>query len=153
MRRLTRSVTVKTPSTFALAYMSTYFMDRGARAGGADLALRFPLPRFPVGGLTIEKRVKVHLKYRGGSGQPLTLAWEPLDRSPVPGFEGSLETALETETTCRLTIAGNYAPPGGIAGVAFDQLIGVHIAGATIEALLDRFTTAIEAEYTARLVP
>ncbi len=153
MRRLTRSATVKAPSTFALAYMSTYFMDRGAQSGGADLALRFPLPRFPVSGLTIEKRVKVHLKYHGGSGQPLRLAWEPLDSSPVPGFEGTLETAPETETTCRLTIAGTYAPPGGIAGVAFDQLVGVHIAGATIDALLDRFTAAIEAEYSARLVP
>jgi hypothetical protein len=154
VRRLTHSVTVKAPSSFALAFMSTYFLERGAQTNGAELALRFPLPKLFVDGLTVEKKVMVRLRYtdRGGS-RPLTIGWQPLGVGPLPGFEGTLGATPESESTCRLTIAGSYTPPGGIAGVVFDQLIGVRIANATVTALLEQFRNAIESDYSIRLVP
>jgi hypothetical protein len=155
VRRLTRSVTVKAPSSFALAFMSTYFLERGLHASGAELALRFPLPHILVGELTLEKRVRVELEYTpgGGSGRPMTIAWHPLGKGPVPSFSGTLGATPQTEATCTLTIEGRYTPPGGIAGVVFDQLIGVRIANATIAALLEQFRRAIETDYAVRLVP
>jgi hypothetical protein len=154
MRELTRSVAVKAPSSFALAFMTSYFMDRGAQRNGAELALRFPLPHFIVDGLTVEKRVMVHLDYAsGGSGHPLTIGWQPLGKGPLPGFSGALAASAQTDETCRLSITGTYAPPGGIFGLLFDQLIGVRIAGATISALLEQFKDAIESDYAIRLVP
>jgi uncharacterized membrane protein len=134
--------------------MSTYFLERGAQTSGAELALRFPLPRLFVDGLTVEKKVSVQLQYMAGTGNhPLTIAWQPVGSGPVPSFEGTLAAAPDTETACRLTIAGSYTPPGGIAGIVFDQLIGVRIANATVSALLDQFRSAIEADYMIRLVP
>jgi uncharacterized membrane protein len=136
-----------------MAYMNTYFSERGAHTDGASLDLRFPVPRFIVDGLTLEKRVIVRLQYHSGATQPLSVAWDPQGAGPIPSFTGTLAAIPESEATCRLTIAGSYTPPGGIAGVVFDQLIGGRIAAATLEALLSRFTRAIESEYNARLVP
>jgi hypothetical protein len=156
VRRLTRTVPVKAPSSFALAFMSTYFLERGRQASGAELALRFPLPKLFVDGLTIEKRVVVHLRYnRGGSpSDSLAIGWEPLgDGAALPSFDGTLVAQPETEGSCRLTILGGYTPPGGIAGLLFDRLIGFRIANATVGALLAEFKESIEADYSARLVP
>jgi hypothetical protein len=155
VRQLTRSAVVNAPSSFALAFTTTYFLERGPQSGGADLALRFPLPRFIIDGLTLEKRVIVHITYTaGGDGDhPLIIAWEPAGSGPLPSFTGTLGATSDNDATCRLTIGGSYTPPGGIAGVLFDQLVGVRIAGATLAALLDRFKVAIEADYAMRLVP
>jgi hypothetical protein len=136
--------------------MSTYFLERGPQTGGAELALRFPLPKLFIDGLTLEKRVVVHLRYdRGaGGGESLAIGWEPLGGgASLPSFEGTLVAAPETEATCRLTILGGYSPPGGIAGILFDRLIGYRIANATIAALLAQFKESIEADYAVRLVP
>ena len=104
---------------------------------GAELALRFPLPKLFVDGLTVEKKVMVRLRYAdGGGSRPLTIGWLPVGVGPLLGFEGTLGATPDSESTCRLTIAGSYTPPGGIAGVVFDQFIGVHIANATVTALV-----------------
>jgi hypothetical protein len=155
VRRLSRSVTVNAPSAFALAFMSTFFLQRSPQTSGAELALRFPLPGLILDGLTLEKRVLVQLAYnaRGSGEHALTIGWQPVGRGPLPSFAGTLAATPETERTCRLTMAGSYTPPGGIAGVVFDQLIGVRIAHATIAALLEQFKHAIETDYAVRLVP
>jgi hypothetical protein len=156
VRRLTRSVTVTTPSSFALAFMNTYFLERGSETNGAQLALRFPLPRFIIDGLTLEKRVLVRLKYTASSSSsdhPLMIDWQPLGNGPLPAFTGTLAATQQTDTRCTLAIDGSYLPPGGPAGAIFDQLIGVRIANATITALLEQFKKSIEADYAIRLVP
>lgn len=154
LRRLTRSVSVRAPSTFVLASVSTYFLERHPQTKGAELALRFPLPRFIVDGLTLEKRVLVHLRFDAGSGtdHALTIEWKPLGRGPLPSFRGTLAATPRTEATCSLAVAGSYTPPGGIAGMAFDRVIGGRIANATIDALLQQFKDSIEADYAARLI-
>jgi uncharacterized membrane protein len=105
-------------------------------------------------GLTIEKRVTVDLRHSRSAGDSLAIGWEPLgDGASLPSFDGALVAAPETEATCRLTILGAYAPPGGIAGLAFDRLIGFRIANAALAALLAEFKESIEADYAIRLVP
>jgi hypothetical protein len=52
-----------------------------------------------------------------------------------------------------LTILGAYTPPGGVAGLLFDRLIGCGIANATVAALLAEFKESIETDYAIRLVP
>jgi hypothetical protein len=139
-----------------MAFMSTYFLERGRQTNGAELALRFPLPKLFVDGLTLEKRVNVHLRYhRGGSpSESLGIGWEPRgDGTALPNFEGTLVAQPETEGSSRLTILGGYTPPGGVVGLVFDRLIGFRIANATVAALLAEFKESIEADYAARLVP
>jgi hypothetical protein len=158
VRRLNRSVLVNTPAAFARAYVTTSFLERPSaneKSDGAEISLRFPLPRFIIGGLTLEKRVNVSLRYGSAdaAGRALTISWRPIGSSALPDFHGKLVATPETETACRLAIAGAYTPPGGIAGVAFDQLIGGRISAATIGSLLDQFKASIEADYATRLAP
>jgi hypothetical protein len=155
VRQISTALKIKAPSSFALAFMNTYFLERGPQSGSAVLALRFPLPRFVVEGLTIEKRVTVQLHYKPGGpdGHHLTLSWQPIGSGPIPSFDGSVTANADSETTSTLTISGAYAPPGGVVGAVFDELIGVRIARATLAALLDQLREAIESDYRVRLVP
>jgi hypothetical protein len=155
VRRLSCSVDIAAPSSFALAFLNTYFLERGPLHEGSEVSLRFPLPAFIIGGMTLEKRVTIELKYRadGGDAHVLTIAWRPLGNNPLPEFNGTLRAESLPATNARLTIAGAYTPPGGIPGMLFDQLIGGRIARATLSVLLDRFKVAIESDYAARLVP
>ncbi len=154
IRRLNDSVAVKAPSNFALAYINTYFLERGPQ-GTADLALRFPLPKIFIEGLTLEKSVSLKLEYgaRNGGSKPVLIGWEPIGTNALPSFSGTLTAPEETDITCRLVIEGEYAPPGGLIGSVFDQLIGVRIARATLDALLAQFALAIDADYAARSYP
>jgi uncharacterized membrane protein len=43
-----------------------------------------------------------------------------------------------------LEIEGNYEPPGGVAGAAFDAILGHRIAAESIHDLLVRFQSAFE---------
>ncbi len=56
---------------------------------------------------------------------------------PTPGFTGTLTLAAgEDYGETKLELDGSYDPPGGVAGRAFDQLVGRRIAHATLSALL-----------------
>jgi hypothetical protein len=56
---------------------------------------------------------------------------------PTPAFEGTLSiSAGEDYDETALQIDGNYEPPGGPAGRAFDELVGRRIVHATMSALL-----------------
>lgn len=87
------------------------------------------------------------------------ISWEPGTTArgiPTPGFTGTLtlrsgEDYSETE----LELDGRYDPPGGVAGRAFDELLGRRIAHATLGALLsgvgDELRQAHELIETAKL--
>ena len=152
MRRLSRSIHVNAPASFALAFVRTYFLQRGPE-GAARLALRFPLPDALMSGLTIEKIVLLEFASARADthASSIAIGWKPLATRALPSFSGMLEALAAGREACRLTIEGEYAPPGGVPGALFDRLIGVHIAGATLSALLTRFTADIEADYLQRV--
>ncbi|HYW53798.1 MAG TPA: hypothetical protein VFF00_06015 [Candidatus Elarobacter sp.] len=56
---------------------------------------------------------------------------------PTPGFTGTLALgAGEDYSETAIQLEGTYDPPGGIAGRAFDELIGRRFAHATLSALI-----------------
>ena len=68
--------------------------------------------------------------------QPWTLRWHP-QSGPFPDFEGELTVrADEDYTSAALELRGNYEPPGGVAGAAFDAIVGSRLASATARELL-----------------
>ncbi len=152
MRQLSSSLQVKAPASFALAFVRTYFLQRGPE-GSARLALRFALPNIIMSGLTIEKVVLLEFASAPADAhrQSVAIGWKPLATRALPSFSGMLEALAVSTETCRLTIDGAYTPPGGLAGVLFDRMIGVRIARATLAALLARFTVDIEADYLQRV--
>lgn len=67
---------------------------------------------------------------------------------PTPGFTGTLSvSAGEDYDETALELDGGYEPPGGLAGRAFDELIGRPIAHATLTALLGGVGDELRAEH------
>jgi hypothetical protein len=54
----------------------------------------------------------------------------------------------QSANSSTLTLSGRYGPPGGIAGAAFDAVVGRHMATASLKALLTTLKSAIEAART-----
>jgi len=155
-RQLNRSVLVNAPSTFALAFLGTYFLERGPTSEGDEISLRFPLPSIIIDGLTLEKRVRLIFHASAATGnheQSLIFGWRPLGTKSLPDFNGTLSATDEHTNQCRLIIAGTYTPPGGSVGMLFDRLIGSRISSATLTALLAQLRDAIEADYRMRVAP
>jgi hypothetical protein len=79
--------------------------------------------------------------------QPWRIHWTP-ESGLYPQFEGELTVrADETYETSRLELRGSYSPPGGIAGAAFDWVVGARIASATARALLAHIGDEMETRY------
>lgn len=69
-----------------------------------------------------------------------TVRWTPAAGGPYPDFEGTLTLRGGSEpATSRLEISGDYQPPLGAAGRAFDAALGSRIASATARGLLEDF--------------
>jgi uncharacterized membrane protein len=73
----------------------------------------------------------------------LEVSWRPVS-GPYPTFKGKLLALRGASRSCRLEIEGNYEPPGGVAGAAFDAILGHRIAAESIHDLLVRFQSAFE---------
>ena len=151
VRDLSASISVRAPSGFAVAFLSTYVLDLGGAVGDSTLPMRYTITH--LAGLTLERDVSVRVEY---VSQPddvpaeLNIAWEP-DASLFPSFNGKLYASATGKATCTLTIEGTYNVPGGAAGQLFDAVIGVRIANGTIEQLLGQFRDAIEEDYKKRM--
>ena len=73
----------------------------------------------------------------------LEIRWHPVS-GPYPSFTGTLLARRGDGHSCRLEIEGEYTPPGGIAGAAFDAVLGRGIAVEGVLDLLKRLQTAFE---------
>jgi uncharacterized membrane protein len=73
----------------------------------------------------------------------LDIRWRPVS-GPYPSFKGQLLARRGDAHSCRLEIEGEYIPPGGIAGAAFDAALGRRIAEEGVLDLLERFEVAFE---------
>ena len=135
MRRLTASVPVRAPSGFTLAFAWSYFKQQAEVPGTSNLPLRLPLDAI-ARGLALPDAIDI--------------SWAPEESAAFPTFSGSLRTSSENDGDCRLTLEGTYTAPGGIAGAAFDMVVGGRIARATIHALLEQVRAAAEADYRTR---
>jgi hypothetical protein len=60
-----------------------------------------------------------------------------------------LSAADEGAGVCRLDLEGDYVPPLGAAGAAFDAVLGKRIAQATVGDLLLRLKAVCEEAYAA----
>jgi hypothetical protein len=150
VHELSVSTEVKAPSGFAVAFLNTYVRDIAGESGEGTIPLRYTIQH--LAGLTLERDVNVRVEYLpdpAGGPAELNVAWEP-DMSIFPSFCGKLVTQPTGETSCTLTIDGNYDAPGGVAGQLFDAVVGVRIARGTIEELLEQFRVATETDYQRR---
>jgi hypothetical protein len=74
--------------------------------------------------------------------------WESAGGGPFPQFRGMLSVLNDEDyDSCFLALDGSYDPPFGVAGIAFDQVIGKTIAESCGNDLLDRIGSFIEQAY------
>jgi hypothetical protein len=75
----------------------------------------------------------------------LLIAWRPQSRL-FPEFRGVLTVRPERHGS-RLRLHGDYAPPYGMAGKAFDLVLGRTLARRTMHHFLNELRAEIEAAY------
>lgn len=112
------------------------------------LPLTAPLAFVPG---TLEKNVLV--RYERGRDplhfdEPWNVYWTPDGGGPYPDFAGELTVrADESYRGAVLELTGDYAPPFGAVGRAFDMVIGAKIASATAKTLLRQIAASMEQRY------
>jgi hypothetical protein len=118
---------------------------------GETRVIRLRAPISHTGG-ALEKDVYV----RFGHGvdplhfdEPWTVHWSAASGA-YPEFDGTLTVrADEDYDTSVLELSGNYTPPFGVAGAAFDALLGSRIASSTAREFLRAMADDMEASYGA----
>ncbi len=107
------------------------------------------------GGLQLEHDVEVQLNSArdvAGLEYRVGVSWQPTGTRLLPSFTGLLRFQWdENYGNTWLVIEGNYEPPLGAVGRAFDAVVGEKIARNTLRALLDELRVALEAAHTREL--
>jgi hypothetical protein len=145
MSELHKTHIVRLPYHLAQRYLADSVGAHAASGEESALTLTAPGP-----GMELTKGVMVNFGTAVDPmhfDQPWRIHWKP-QGGPYPEFEGELTVrADETWETSRLELRGSYRPPGGIAGAAFDLVVGGRIASATAQALLRRLGDDMETRY------
>ncbi|HET9392452.1 MAG TPA: hypothetical protein VFO29_02845 [Candidatus Rubrimentiphilum sp.] len=100
---------------------------------------------------TLEKPVLV--TYERGEDpmrfdEPWLVHWTPKDGGPYPDFDGEIIVrADESYRSAILELRGEYTPPLGTFGQAFDLLVGSRIAAATARTLLEQIARIMETRF------
>ena len=144
-------VHVACPAAEAKRYLEAHFDERGANRG--VMRLSFSVPLVPGAGEVVGVRrvvtasIEPLTKKGDGSLEAMRVRWEP-DGGPFPSFEGTLEAEREERyDSLRLSLSGAYEPPFGVAGTAFDTVLGKRIAATTAHRLLLELAERIEQDY------
>jgi hypothetical protein len=80
--------------------------------------------------------------------EPWNVYWTPEGGGPYPDFSGQLTVrAHESYRGAVLELQGDYVPPFGAVGRAFDMVVGAKIAAATARTLLQHIGISMEERY------
>ncbi len=152
MTHIAEATVAKSPPERSREFLTDYIRELAASNQGLAV-LRLRAGAHP-GGLHLEHDVVVELtpvktedplEYRVG------IAWQP-GTPLLPSFNGTLRFQWDEEYgNTWLVIQGDYEPPLGAAGKAFDAIAGQHIARSTLRALLDDFRSVVESARAAEV--
>ncbi len=146
MTEITGDVIVECASGEAASYLADFFEQVGVPGGGGAMLTLY----IKLGDASISHDVIAKLTAPKGSPgfREMGVTWTPKDGGPYPDFEGTMTLTDQSANSSTLTLSGRYGPPGGIAGAAFDAVVGRHMATASLKALLTTLKSAIEAART-----
>jgi hypothetical protein len=140
--KLLESITVGCPYNLAKTFLHERYND--VAAGRKTLT-------FTLHGAGLTRDVIATIK-RGDDSmhfdEPWIVEWRPLEGGPFPSFHGELTVRADYDyTTSILELQGEYQPPFGAAGAAFDALAGQRIASQTARYLLAELAGELEQRY------
>ena len=153
MTHLNRSKGLKCPWVRAIAYFDRYLagLPESERAQGRELRLRVPLDSLGLPGeLAIDRDVVTSfapLTDPRGLEHGVSIGWTPVGNAALPTFRGSLRITAEAAKSSLVVLDGDYEPPLGALGKAFDAAVGRKIAEATGDELLKTIAERIEVDY------
>jgi hypothetical protein len=134
----------KCPYHRAREYLHDSLEDAVKSHGIATLSLTAGALEKPV--LVSYKRGEDAMRF----DEPWLVHWTPEGGGPYPGFDGELTVrADDSYRSSILELRGEYVPPLGPIGQAFDLALGSRIAAATARALLQQIAQLMEARYNA----
>jgi hypothetical protein len=141
---------VEVPISRAPDYVGRYIKDIStAGQGRIVLSVKIPLERLGVDRcIEVSKAVSVSFTPVAGgkAANPITaIKWHPEGNAPMPDFSGTVGVEPDgKDGVCCLTLDGEYDPPLGLLGDAFDAIVGRHIARQTARTLLDEIAIMME---------
>jgi len=149
MSRIKESTLVDCPLHEIMYYAERYFSvhRRGQEPGVFTLSIDSANLKIP-GGVQASHTVKIaHEVKKDPAGlDVISLAWDPQDQI-MPKFTGVLNAERQEAAHSMLVLEGQYTPPLGIVGAAFDAVLGQRIASATAATLLRDIKAFIESTY------
>lgn len=143
------------PFAQAPEYLDQYVHDVMSDGGGRIvLSVVVPLER-----LGIDRRIEVSRMVSVRFAKPddpelaaqlVGVSWEPDKGGPYPQFSGSIRLDPDEDPArCCIALEGEYDPPFGIIGDAFDAVVGKHIARTTVRNLLDEIAIIMETSFVS----
>ena len=137
---------VKCPYHLAQQYLD-YFLREAAQTKKPDVMTL----RLPMANSELTKKVDVTVSRSSDPmhfDHPWRLHWTPEGGGPYPDFDGELTVRSDEDyTSAILELVGEYRPPGGPIGAAFDHIAGKRIASTTAQVLLREIGDGMVAEY------
>lgn len=120
--------------------------------GGFELEIPFERLHLPGHG-KFSRQATVTLgerQQRFDGATLIPIRWRDAKSSPnFPEFNGYFEILPLGTDISQVAIIGDYDPPLGPLGAAFDAAVGKHVTGAAVEELLERLRSTLEE--TARI--
>lgn len=153
MTKLTETIEVACPNHYVMHHAQRYFAVHRRDVTPGTISLRVDLSSLKLPGTAQARhdvRVAHTLLHEPGRSDRLHLAWDPDDKT-VPRFAGTLSGEEAGDGKSLLTLDGGYEPPLGLAGAAFDAIVGKRVASATIRTLLEDMKQFIESDFRTAL--
>jgi hypothetical protein len=149
MTLLRESILIASPPSEALSGLERYIE-------GKQNVLTLTVPLSTLGlpsELGISRNVRVSFASKrqdalaaGRENEGMSLEWEAEDGGVYPTFDGVLILRPHSGET-ELELHGEYTPPLGGIGAAFDAVAGNKIAQATVRILLENLKISLEEEF------
>ena len=111
-----------------------------------ELEVPFEMLGLPAIG-KLSRRAKITLgerQDRADGAMLVPIHWRDANSHTFPEFKGCIEILPMASNESQLAIIGEYHPPFGPIGAAFDAAIGRRIAEISVEQLLERLRSALE---------
>ncbi|MGZ3499438.1 MAG: hypothetical protein ACXWNK_17165 [Vulcanimicrobiaceae bacterium] len=115
-------------------------------------SVRLRLPLAGAAGPVLQKEVTVTYHRDAGetNDRPWSVCWQAVGGIPYPDFNGTLTIDIGKDNTAPiLVLKGEYTPPLGVAGQAFDSVLGSRVASITAREFLRSIAAQMEKHYIA----
>ena len=151
MSKIYQAIYVDCPPQRAQAYLLSHFENARRQHGRAMIPLTATLGSKSGTHVTVERNATATFAPStdvGGLEYQVQIEWTPATNEPLPKFDGSFRVQWDEEYgRCRLVLEGEYEPPLGLVGRAFDAAVGQKVAQNTVQALLESLRLEIESTY------